>query len=1622
MRTAVTHHALPLREVEDGAVSCHLHIDVLFDLIHAKAQEEWSGQAKTGKKRAVSPTPESPRKRLKADSTVDANGAGALEVHDDRLTMPVYKHTFILQYNTVPASNDIDGDVDEDWHKQEHDFKQWLDEHRARDSPLHLGRVAVQRGFGNYGRLEVCAREYGPQLFMLPQLDTQADMTDYDIRSLLFRDPLFAIKRAGWDRFSMDAHLKLEMLDLSKIDKGTLPFRLHLEVVVSLLLPGACMPFQYGRYTTKGHSADEEEAHRRVVTFLFCPEQPLPEQFNGKVDIPLLFSILGPAPALSSHQADEALQPPALVPTLLPFQRRSVAWLLSREGKRITPTGDIVPLEQTDDSNLPLFWQVVTSEAGHKIYVNRIRGQISITRPDDDDPLGGILAEEPGLGKTLECIALILLNPAVGRNPTTKSWDPVAKIDVREVQTTLIVTPASLAPQWADELTKHAPTLKVLIYEGWSKVKVPISEADVEAAREQRAKTKKKSKARAARAYAATKGKTFKGPSGRGQAKQADDDSDFEIEDPEIDQDEEDDIVDWCTYVSRYDVCITTYNVLQQDLGVARPPPVRPRRANTTYNNVERSRSPLIMCEWYRVIMDEVQMVGGGRAELSSFAVSGTPARAQISDLIHVLKFLRVSEVISYPRIWTRLLKPGFVHEFVQLFNRYAIRTMKATVKDELTIPRQTRYLVPIELGRVERHVYDQHFEKALLDLGLDARGVAVTDDWEADTGVLRTWLRKLRGICTHPQVGQLLYQNDKLSRPGVLKSIGEVLEGMKEQNWRNYMEDRRNKLQTHTLLVQLKQHDEADLNRYRNALDILLFAEKEAHNLIADIQEALEEHAAKGKMLKTQALEAQTAFGRDVANPDDSEDDSMEGKGKSRARESTPSDISMDSEDADVPKNAAGEEHAHKRRALQQRLRECQISLHKVYFLKGDVYHVLGATFSDSENDAYASAEELRRLLLKSTEDAAKRAMAQLVRDAAKKGLHEDELFIDVPYFDKGGIRSHELMEEANEKIDELLNEQSALLWRWRTRLIGLLTQSLTSGDDDADGQEYSRSLETQGEAETYLQAYAALLADRREALTSERTLLAAHDVKEKKARLTKAAKKAAAAALEDEVLMQIGDIDPQPEHQVLQQQLNEERKHLLEDFNSSRALRSVMVDLNNVAARIIKDEDPEKIIAKDAASRLRQLLLEQAKMMDKLQADLTLLRKAFNERISYFRQLQELSDTVAEAEWEGTLAEAIARAQLERTVLEVRIVTGRARQRYLDNLAKSQEEGATSEDDECCILCKCEFSRGYITQCAHVFCESCMKAWLERKEGKACPVCRVAIQPDQLQRFAVAGSGPQAQATAPVRIVNNEPVPRSRREIKYNLIDSGLFDSIQMMESHGSYGSKIETLVRHLLYVQAADPGSKTIVFSAWADSLHIIEHALKHNDIPCLRIDQNSSKQNAAKKFRTDPAIQVLLLHGERENAGLNVTCASRVILVESVVNHAFELQAIARIDRMGQTRPTEVYCYYAEETVERNILDLAARQGLSLYTEDKSAGTLDVEPLKAAMRPMDKNEVDAPTKKVQKGDFVFKTDDMLAIFFPHLFEDIEYLITPDDTEARSSRHTRFDNAVAGPSRLP
>lgn len=66
-------------------------------------------------------------------------------------------------------------------------------------------------------------------------------------------------------------------------------------------------------------------------------------------------------------------------------------------------------------------------------------------------------------------------------------------------------------------------------------------------------------------------------------------------------------------------------------------------------------------------------------------------------------------------------------------------------------------------------------------------------------------------------------------------------------------------------------------------------------------------------------------------------------------------------------------------------------------------------------------------------------------------------------------------------------------------------------------------------------------------------------------------------------------------------------------------------------------------------------------------------------------------------------------------------------------------------------------------------------------------------------------------------------EDAPQSRRVIEYNTISPEVLEELKKIDCLGSYGTKIETLVRHLLYLEDVDPGCKSIVFSAWADSLY-------------------------------------------------------------------------------------------------------------------------------------------------------------------------------------------------------
>lgn len=192
---------------------------------------------------------------------------------------------------------------------------------------------------------------------------------------------------------------------------------------------------------------------------------------------------------------------------------------------------------------------------------------------------------------------------------------------------------------------------------------------------------------------------------------------------------------------------------------------------------------------------------------------------------------------------------------------------------------------------------------------------------------------------------------------------------------------------------------------------------------MIEELQGAIKEHNAKGEGLKRQSPNITPS--KNQSQEDEATPEGGNG-GKGKGREHPPI-----SNDQDIPGSVLDEEHAAKRRTLQQRLREMLLVLHRVKFLQGDVYHVLGGQHSASETEAYGVADVIRRDLLKGSltyplygflrliiptapEEDANRLMQTLdMTRIGREGILAPDLHIAVPFLDGGCkyLRSRELV-----------------------------------------------------------------------------------------------------------------------------------------------------------------------------------------------------------------------------------------------------------------------------------------------------------------------------------------------------------------------------------------------------------------------------------------------------------------------------------------------------------------------------------------------------------------------------------------------------------------------------------
>ncbi|KFM24288.1 E3 ubiquitin-protein ligase SHPRH [Auxenochlorella protothecoides] len=370
-----------------------------------------------------------------------------------------------------------------------------------------------------------------------------------------------------------------------------------------------------------------------------------------------------------AHPGDwqaEQPQPEGLLCHLFRYQRRALRWMLWRESFRPgseshSPDPDSV---RSAVQSLGRLYQPTRLPGGQEVHYDALAGSVSAAPRDDAAPQvpGGLLCDEMGLGKTVEIIALILANPrpaaapdaekgvlpngfshrpAESASPPVDPGDPppapLASSPHADNQRmpggTLVVCPPALVQQWRAELAAHAgPGVAVAVYDGLRGL-APLTPAE---SRQTVAQREAELYSRLAAGEAPWPSFSPEAEAGEAAAK-----------------------------LRAADVVLTTFEVLKQEVHYS---PDNKLLGSLRYaKRYHVPVCPLLQIRWWRLVVDEAQMVGplsaaGAMVERMSAAhrwcVTGTPLGGfhELDDL-HGLLIALGHDPLGGSEAWRRLVR-----------------------------------------------------------------------------------------------------------------------------------------------------------------------------------------------------------------------------------------------------------------------------------------------------------------------------------------------------------------------------------------------------------------------------------------------------------------------------------------------------------------------------------------------------------------------------------------------------------------------------------------------------------------------------------------------------------------------------------------------------------------------------------------------------------------------------------------------------------------------------------------------------------------------------------------------------------------------------------------------------
>lgn len=307
-------------------------------------------------------------------------------------------------------------------------------------------------------------------------------------------------------------------------------------------------------------------------------------------------------------------------------------------------------------------------------------------------------------------------------------------------------------------------------------------------------------------------------------------------------------------------------------------------------------------------------------------------------------------------------------------------------------------------------------------------------------------------------------------------------------------------------------------------------------------------------------------------------------------------------------------------------------------------------------------------------------------------------QTFAEIPEFkpdlQNSGLESRRIITQL-ETLASALDTQADTLDEWREHTIQLLLRPLVDEDEgiEVTGEEYEESTKNQEEIFCYVQALRAVISDRHDTLTGQENKLIHYETKT-----------ALRLAKEGEGAF------PEKTLELLQ------TREKLKTTKEMGSVRGIVAELRALATSLRPDAEngssranAELSIVEMQLSKTQKQLSDQIKATIALEREIELFTNVMNTRLEYYRQLQQVSDSVAP--YEGPVNDRVLDTMLENEVkLSQRIATAKAKRRYLEHL---RQEASNPDEQRICVICRETFEIGAITVCGHQYCKECIGEW---------------------------------------------------------------------------------------------------------------------------------------------------------------------------------------------------------------------------------------------------------------------------------------------------------------------